>query len=131
MLVVPVHPSEERPCPPRARTGRSAISSAFYKAVFGWTIRVRGDGRPAFDDAVGEVSGAFIVGRPPSAAPGMLLYIMVDSVEATVEVVKAHGGKIVQPLGVEVPEITARLADPAGNVLGLYQEPKQSPGDSK
>jgi predicted enzyme related to lactoylglutathione lyase len=52
--------------------------------------------------------------------PGLLLYVMVDDAAATVEVVKAHGGEIVQPLGADAPEITARLRDPAGNVIGLY-----------
>jgi len=28
----------------------------------------------------------------------------------------------VQPIGADAPEITARFSDPAGNVLGLYQE---------
>lgn len=28
-------------------------SAAFYKEVFGWRIRQRGDGATAFDDAVG------------------------------------------------------------------------------
>jgi len=37
--------------------------------------------------------------------------------------VAAQGGKIVQQIGGDAPEITARFADPAGNVLGLYQEP--------
>ena len=102
-----------------------ARSADFYKAVFGWNIRQRGDGATAFDDGVGEVSGAWVRGRPNSAKPGLLIYIMVDSVEATIKKVIAAGGKIVQPLGADAPEITARFADPAGNVLGLYQEPKQ------
>jgi len=42
---------------------------------------------------------------------------------ATVAAVIAHGGKIVQPIGMDAPEITARFSDPAGNVFGLYQEP--------
>lgn len=33
------------------------------------------------------------------------------------------GGEIVQPLGADAPEITARFRDPGGNVLGLYQQP--------
>ena len=103
-----------------------ARSAEFYKAVFGWNIRQRGDGATAFDDGVGEVSGAWVVGRPSSVKPGLLIYIMVDSVEATIKKVIAAGGKIVQPLGADAPEITARFADPAGNVLGLYQEPKQT-----
>ena len=51
---------------------------------------------------------------------------MVDSVSATVEAITANGGRIVQPLGADAPELTARFADPDGNVLGLYQEPNQS-----
>ena len=102
-----------------------ARSADFYKAVFGWNIRQRGDGATAFDDGVGEVSGAWVRGRPSSAKPGLLIYIMVDSVQATIKKVIGAGGKIVQPLGADAPEITARFADPAGNVLGLYQEPKQ------
>ncbi len=98
-------------------------SADFYQKVFGWTIRRRGDGSTAFDDTVGEVSGSWVVGRPPSSQPGVLFYIMVDSVKATVAAVTAHGGEIVQAIGGDAPEITARFRDPAGNVIGLYQEP--------
>ena len=97
----------------------------FYSAVFGWTIRRRGDGEIAFDDAVGEVSGAWVTGRPPSTEAGLLLYVWCDSVAATLDAVVAHGGEIVQPIGGDAPEITARFRDPAGNLLGLYQEPAQ------
>jgi predicted enzyme related to lactoylglutathione lyase len=98
-------------------------SSAFYESVFGWKTRRRGDGSIAFDDGVGEVSGTWVTGRPPSPQPGLLIYIMVDSVETTIEKILAHGGEIVQPIGADAPEITARFRDPGGNVLGLYQQP--------
>ena len=100
-----------------------ARSADFYKKVFGWNIRKRGDGATSFDDTFGEVSGAFVLGRPPASAPGLLVYIMVDSVEATVQAVSANGGEIVQPIGVDAPDITARFRDPGGNIIGLYQEP--------
>ena len=100
-----------------------ARSADFYQRVFGWNIRRRVDGSTAFDDAVGEVSGAWVLGRPPASQPGLLLYVMVDSVAATVDSVIANGGEIVQPIGADVPEITARFRDPAGNVIGLYQQP--------
>jgi predicted enzyme related to lactoylglutathione lyase len=96
----------------------------FYRGIFGWNTRRRGDGSIAFDDGVGEVSGTWVKGRAPSAAVGLLLYIMVDSVEDTVARVVAQGGEIVQPIGADAPEITARFRDPSGNVLGLYQQPK-------
>jgi uncharacterized protein len=101
-------------------------SVLFYREVFGWAIRRRGDGSTAFDDAVGEVSGTWVAGRPPSREPGLLLYILVDSVAATIDAVRAHGGELVQPIGVDAPEITARFRDPAGNVIGLYQQRDQS-----
>jgi predicted enzyme related to lactoylglutathione lyase len=98
-------------------------SADFYKTVFGWNVRKRGDGSTAFDDTIGEVSGSWIVGRPPSTAPGFLFYIMVDSVAASIEKVLANGGEIVQQIGADAPEITARFRDPGGNIVGLYQEP--------
>ncbi len=64
-----------------------------------------------------------MLGRPPALVPGLLIYVMVDSVSATLDVIVANGGVIVQPLGADAPEITARFRDPAGNVIGLYQEP--------
>ncbi len=98
-------------------------SARFYHAVFGWPLRQRGDGQTAFDDAMGEVSGTWITGRPPSTAIGLLLYVMVDDIQVTMEAIVAEGGEIVQPVGGDPGEITARFRDPAGNVLGLYQEP--------
>jgi predicted enzyme related to lactoylglutathione lyase len=100
-----------------------ARSADFYTRSFGWNIRKRGDGATSFDDTVGQVSGAFVLNRPPSPQPGLLIYIMVDSAATTLEAITANGGEIVQPIGADAPEITARFRDPAGNVLGLYQEP--------
>ena len=100
-----------------------ARSAEFYRRVFGWNIRQRGNGSTAFDDGVGQVSGTWVLGRPPSITPGLLIYIMVESVAATIETVIANGGEIVQPIGADAPEITARFRDPGGNVLGLYQNP--------
>ena len=105
-----------------------ARSSEFYRQVYGWRIRTRGDGHTAFDDTTGEVSGTWTLGRTPASEPGLLIYIMVDSVAATLEAIVASGGRIVQPIGADAPEITARFSDPAGNVIGLYQEPARQRG---
>ncbi len=100
-------------------------SAAFYEKVFGWRVRRRGDGSVAFDDGVGEVSGTWVTGRQPATSPGLLIHIMVDDVAATLDTLVAQGGEVVQPVGADAPEITARFRDPAGNVLGLYQEPNR------
>jgi predicted enzyme related to lactoylglutathione lyase len=101
-------------------------SAEFYSRVFGWNIRQRGDGSQAFDDTTGQVSGTWVLGRPPASQPGLLVYIMVDSVAETLDVIVANGGDIVQPIGADAPEITGRFRDPGGNVIGLYQEPSRA-----
>jgi len=94
-------------------------SADFYAKVFGWEIKKRGDGSTAFDDPVGGVSGTWVVKRTVATKPGMLVYIMVDSISATTEKIVREGGSIMR---VHTPEI-AHFSDPAGNILGLYQEP--------
>ena len=96
-------------------------SADFYKAVFGWHIRQRSDGHLAFDDGVGEVSGTWVTGKK-AADTGILVYIMVDDINLSIDAINKHGGKITQPVGMDAPEITARFSDPAGNIFGIFQE---------
>jgi len=102
-------------------------SADFYRAVFGWEIHKRGDGATAFHDGV-EVSGAFVTGRPPSREAGLLLYIMVAEIESTSRAVAANGGVIVQQADPAARDVVARFRDPAGNLIGLYQERALSGG---
>lgn len=101
-------------------------SARFYGEVLGWKVRTRGDGQRAFDDTTGAVSGSWVVGRPPSREPGMLTYVMVDSIDATLRKVAEAGGKVATPptrIGA-AGDAYATILDPAGNLLGLYQEPQ-------
>ena len=98
-------------------------SAQFYQQVFGWHVRQRGDGSTAFDDTVGGVSGTWITGRPPAANPGMIVHIMVANVATTIEAITAAGGEIVQPVNPYEHEVYALFRDPAGNILGIYQQP--------
>jgi predicted enzyme related to lactoylglutathione lyase len=97
-------------------------SSNFYEKIFQWHIRKRTDGSISFDDGVGEVSGTWRPDRKPSAEIGTLVHIMVDDIEETIQKVKDNGGTIVQEVGMDLPEITARFLDPSGNLFGLFQE---------
>src|SRR5258708_16989878 len=99
-----------------------ARSAEFYKRVFGWNVRKRGDGSIAFDDTVGEVSGTWVTGRPPAAKPGLLFYVMVDSVAACLDVIVANGGEIVQPIGGDAPVITGPFRAPGGNGIGRFHQ---------
>ena len=99
-------------------------SVAFYESVFGWNIRHRDTDRPSFDDATGSVSGTWVSGRQSANAPGLLPYIWVDSIGATLDRVREQGGQIIEPPHLDSPggEWIATFHDPAGNVIGLYQE---------
>ena len=98
-------------------------SARFYQDALGWAVRRRGDGATAFDDGVNEVSGTWVLGRPPAAEPGLLLYVMVADADASVERVLAAGGEVVQPVDRSGEDVIARFRDPAGNVLGLFEQP--------
>ena len=98
-------------------------SANFYSQVFGWNIRVRGDGARAFDDATGGVSGTWVLGRQPARDPGILAYVMVDNIDHTLDQVSQAGGQVVTPRTALGPsQAFATFRDPVGNVLGLYQE---------
>jgi uncharacterized protein len=100
-----------------------AQSADFYHRAFGWQIRQRGDGATAFDDTVGGVSGTWVLGRRPASETGLIVYIMVANAAKAAEAVDAAGGEIVQPADPDAPEVHLTFRDPAGNVLGIYQQP--------
>ena len=107
-------------------------SADFYQQAFGWKVRRRGDGEVAFDDTVNEVSGTWVPDRPPTTEPGLIVYVMVADAAATVEAIVAAGGQIVRPIDPASREVFAWFRDPAGNLLGIYQqrglaEPEASP----
>ena len=97
-------------------------SARFYTAVFGWGLRRHDSGRVSFDDGVGEVSGHWDTALPAAGPPGPLVHVLVRDVEATLEAVRAAGGRVVEPAHGEPPEIHALIADPAGTVLGVFAQ---------
>jgi len=96
-------------------------SASFYKTVFGWEIRTSSDGLLSFDDGVGEVSGTWVVGPEPATETGFVISIMVDDIQATIDLVIANGGRIIQTFDQDSSEKIAKFTDPAGNIFGLYQ----------
>ena len=119
--------------PPTMRSGKLcyveipatdiARSAEFYRQAFGWQIRTRGDGSTAFDDTVYQVSGAWVLGRPPASEPGLMVYVMVADASAAATAVVVAGGEIVRQVDPEAREVFAWFRDPGGNVLGIYQQP--------
>ncbi|MGI8404166.1 MAG: VOC family protein [Thermomicrobiales bacterium] len=104
---------------PATDIGRSA---AFYERAFEWKLRTHDDGATAFDDTTGQVSGMWVLNRPPASEPGFVISIMVADAKASVDAIIAAGGEIVRPIDPATQEVTAWFRDPAGNVMGIYQQ---------
>ncbi len=100
------------PDPPRA--------AAFYEAVFGW--KLRGDAaEPSFEDGTGHVIGHFMADLSVAGEAGIRPYIYVGHLDDTLEKVAEHGGKVETAPYPEGDLWVATFADPAGNVLGVWQ----------
>lgn len=98
-------------------------SAAFYEKVFGCNIRNRDSARPSFD--LGDVSGAWVTDRPITREPGLLPYIWVDDIDGVLARAASQGGEVVDAVHHDHPDSTCWIAtfrDPAGNLIGLYQE---------
>jgi uncharacterized protein len=127
--------------PPTYRTGKICYveipatdirrSAEFYHRAFGWQIRQRGDGSTAFDDTVSEVSGAWVLGRPAASQPGLMVYIMVGSAAAAMQAIVSAGGEIVHQSDTNAREVVATFRDPAGNLIGIYQQPGLAEAEAK
>jgi predicted enzyme related to lactoylglutathione lyase len=97
-------------------------AARFYESVFGWDVHGHDSERPGFVDSTGHVAGAWMTDQAVSREPGLLPYIYVSDVAATVDLVVAYGGEIVAAPYAEGNLSVATFRNPAGNVMGLWQE---------
>jgi predicted enzyme related to lactoylglutathione lyase len=97
-------------------------SARFYEHVFGWKVRGGGASHLSFTDATGDMIGAWVTDRAISREPGVLPYIYVHGIDAILEKVKASDGEIAKPPYPEGDLWVATFLDPAGNVIGVWQQ---------
>src|SRR5262245_45352845 len=103
----------------------------FYSQSFGWQLRDMPEMNYVMANTVdtgpdyrptepGAINGGLF--QRPKEAPGPVIYVGVDSVEAAIKKVQASGGKVVTPK-TAIPGMGAygRVADPEGNVIGLFE----------
>jgi len=100
-------------------------SASFYESVFGWNIREHGQ-QPSFEDRTGHVIGHFVPDLDVVGQAGVIPYVYVRSVDATVELAAAAGGGLVTAPYAEGDLWVAILSDPAGNALGIWQRGPRS-----
>jgi predicted enzyme related to lactoylglutathione lyase len=97
-------------------------SAAFYEKVFGWKVRGGSDSHLSFTDATGDMIGAWVTGREISHEAGFLPYIYVHGIDVVLERILAAGGDLVKPPYPEGDLWVATVRDPAGNVIGVWQQ---------
>jgi uncharacterized protein len=97
-------------------------SAAFYTTNFNWQVRGEGADHLSFADATGDMIGAWVTDLAISVTPGVLAYIYVHGIDAALERIAATGGEIVKPIYPEGDLWVATFRDPAGNVLGIWQQ---------
>jgi len=98
-----------------------AKSAAFYHAAFGWQIR-GGPEHQSFSDGTGHVIGAWVTDIPIAGEAGVLPYIYVASVDDSLNAITKHGGQVLKAPYPEGNLWVATFRDPAGNVIGLWQD---------
>jgi hypothetical protein len=99
----------------------TAASAAFYRAVFGWEIRGDSD-RLSFSDGTGHVIGHWRTDLAVTGEAGIRPYIYVSRLDEVLRTAAEQGAEIVTPPYPEGSLTIATLRDPAGNVIGIWQD---------
>ncbi len=96
----------------------------FLEGVFGWKFKKEemGEGNEYWTFDPGSGPGGGIMRPMAGMTPSTLNYVLVESIDAAVKKVTAHGGKIVLPKQ-EIPKVGwfAVYEIPGGIVQAVYQ----------
>jgi len=112
------------------RTNDIEKSANFYESLFGWKVTDKGStegfnlwifntqGEPRIDN----LRRGGIWARPSGEAQGVIVYIVVEKIDALLTRVKELGGEVTSPITEVGGGYVALIADPCGNQFGLYQD---------
>jgi len=112
------------------RTTDLARSARFYLQLFGWKLLERdcADGLEVLIFDTGAAPRAEnlrrggIWQRPAGERMGIVVYVVVDGLDATLARAAALGGKVITPKTPQGRNFRACIADPDGNELGMWEE---------
>lgn len=90
-------------------------SAMFYERVFGWRVDL-----PRGDFEVPGLIGQWVEDVPSVADKGLTIWINVDDIDASLQLVDSSGGSVLEHPWQDGPiRWLARISDPAGNALGI------------
>jgi predicted enzyme related to lactoylglutathione lyase len=96
-------------------------SARFYSKVLGWKSRGKGAEATKFSDPTGHLIGRWIPTRQIPGHAGMLPFFYVPNVNQAARIVLTTHGQIIRAPYAEGNLRVAIARDPAGNLLGLWQ----------
>jgi len=105
----------------------------FYSALFQWTLKTHGEKyeaitAPTDNRGIPVIFGA-INGEIATSNNGegsTVIFVKVDSMSQTLSMVTAIGGKVLLPSIARSDGLYAKIEDPDGNIIGLFEENKVS-----
>jgi len=112
------------------RTRDTGKAAKFYEDLFGWKVvrRETAEGSDYWIFDTGDEPrvenlrrGAMWL-RPNSGDLGVVVYVVVEDIEAVLQKVVDLGGEVVLPGTPQGPAFKAYFTDPDGNLFGLWQE---------
>ncbi len=109
-------------------TRNAEAAKRFYGELFGWSFD-KSDNGPYQHIKAGEqpIGGVRTMGENEPAPPHWLAYVAVDDVQATVDRVKSHGGKVYMPATtMENVGTFAVVADPTGATFSPWKSARPS-----
>lgn len=90
---------------------------AFYSAVFGWSVDVRGPGYASIATPDGCANGAIVEAEESALTIGVIVPELARALDAAV----AQGGTVAMPVTDNGWVVKAQIVDPAGNRVTLIQ----------
>jgi predicted enzyme related to lactoylglutathione lyase len=103
-------------------------SAGFYENVLGWQINGDDPDHPKFMDQTRHLLGRWVTGRPISRDPGLLPFFYVNRIADAVTSVISHDGEVIKHPHHEGNLWISIIRDPAGNMIGLWQERESDVG---
>jgi predicted enzyme related to lactoylglutathione lyase len=98
-----------------------AQSAAFYSQVLGWKIDQRSDDDFRFADGQGLLIGRWVRVDAVAQGRGPVPFYYVSDLDRAIEYVGECRCEVVEAVKLEGDLRLARVRDPAGNTLGLWQ----------
>lgn len=112
------------------RTNQIEETAKFFERLFGWQIthKLDADGSPVWLFDTGSEprlenlrrGGLWL--RPGDEQPGMVVYILVEDIDETLQKAVELGGKIIEKKSPQGSAFKAFFSDPSGILFGLWEE---------